>query len=239
MGLLRRVNLLVKASLGAVLKPAEDPRQTFAYAYQKQRALLEKVKVALVDMASAKDRLQAKTKEVQRKLPQLEEQAKRSLIADREDLARLALQRRQVAELQLRTLEQQVDEVEREENRLSVVEQRLAAQIEAFYARHEIIAARYSAAEAQVRINEALGGVSEELADLGQALEKAEQTTQYMQARALAIDELVDAGVLDVSGPQGGDKVEIQLDHTEVADAVEAQLAALKSQLDVKRLPAR
>lgn len=231
MGLLRRFVLLLKVWLNTLLSPAEDPRQTFAYAYQRQRELLVKVQQALTDLATSKERLANKTVEVQKKLPQLEEQARRSLIANREDLARLALQRRQVAAMELKTLEAQVHEVEQEEQRLSLVEQRLSTQIEAFFARQEVIAARYSAAEAQVRVNEALGGVSQELADLGRALEKAEQTTEHMQARASALDELVEAGILETPGLTSGDAVERELAQVDVAQAVEKQLAALKSQL--------
>ena len=131
----------------------------------------------------------------------------------------------------LQTLEAQVQEVEQEEQRLTLVEQRLATHIEAFHARQEVIAARYSAAEAQVRINEQLSGVTQELADLGVALERAEQKAEYMQARASAIDQLVDAGILDVPGLPGGDAAERQLSQLDAGQAVEAQLAAMKARV--------
>jgi phage shock protein A len=169
--------------------------------------------------------------EVRDKLPQLEEQALRGLIAGREDLARLALQRRQVAWMELETLESQLHEVEQEEQRLSLLEQRLATQIEAFHARLEVIAARYSAAEAQVRMNEVLTGISQELADLGTALQQAEEKTEHMQARASAIDQLVEAGVLEMPGLPSGDSFDRQLAQLDVTAAVDDQLAALKRQV--------
>lgn len=235
MGLLGRLILLLKTPLNALFAPAPDPRQTFANAYQRQREVLLKVRQALADIAASKSRLEAKTTETKAKLPQLEEEARGTLIAGREDLARLALQRRQVAAVALKTLEQQVREVEQEEQRLSMVEQRLATQIEAFFARQEIIAARYSAAEAQVRINEALTGVSQELTDLGLALEQAEQKTEHMQARATAIDRLVETGVLETPVLPAGDSVERQLAQIDVAQEVEDQLAALKHQIGESR----
>src|SRR2546430_15041116 len=100
-----------------------------------------------------------------------------------------------------------------------MIEQRLSAQIEAFAARQEVIKARFSAAEAQVRINEAMTGVSQDFAELTATLHRAEQTTEEMQARATAIDRLVQEGDLeaitfaDGPAPLGADAdVEDQLD---------------------------
>ena len=109
-----------------------------------------------------------------------------------------------------------------------MVEQRLSTQIEAFAARQEVIRARYSAAEAQVRINEAVTGVSEDFADLSAALQRAEEKTQSMQARAIAIDRLVKEGVLEaVAGTTSAEGPELPGGQ----DEVENQLAALEAEL--------
>jgi phage shock protein A len=224
--------LRLKALMKDLFAPAEDPRQTFRYAYQRHRESLLKVQQALADVGAAKSRLETKTGEVRLKLPQLEDQARRALLGGREDLARVALRRRQVAAVELRTLEEQLRDVEQEEQRLALVEQRLATQIETFYARQEVLEARYSAAAAQVQINEALGGVSAELADLGSALERAEEKTERMQARASAIDRLIDEGILEAPGAAKAETLERLLGPVDVTQAVEEQLAALRSQLE-------
>jgi len=222
---------ILRRWLNAFLAPAPDPRQTFASAYQRQRELLARVQGALAEIGASKAKLDAKGVEVREKLPQMEKQARRSLIAGREDLARLALQRRQVATIELQSLERQVREVEQEEGRLSIMEQRLAMQIEAFHAQLEVIAARYSAAEAQVRMQEVLTGISQELADLGTALQQAEEKTEHMQARASAIDQLVESGVLEDLSLPSGDTVERELAKIGAAQAVDEELAAMKRQL--------
>lgn len=205
MSFLGRARLLVKTSVGAVLAPAEDPRQSFAFAYQRQRELLAKVQSSLADVRASGERVDARAKELEEMLPALQEQARSAVIGGREDLARLALRRRQACVAQLEGLREQRREIEREEGGLALIEQRLATQIEAFYARQEVIAARYSAAEAQVRINEALTGVSQELSDLGDALERAEASAETMRARASAIDELMETGVLGSPADLSGD----------------------------------
>src|SRR6476469_2259552 len=47
------------------------------------------------------------------------------------------------------------------------------------------------AAEAQTRNNEAMSGIGEEMGDVGMAIQRAEDKTAQMQARAGAIDELI------------------------------------------------
>jgi phage shock protein A len=227
-GILDRITKKLKESTTAALAPAVDPREVNLTSHQKQKALLEQVARAIREVIAARGRLEASAESVRAKLPELESQARDELQAGRRNMARLALQRRQVAQVELATLEQQLAEVEREEVALSMVEQRLSTQIEAFAARQEVIRARYSAAEAQVRINEAVTGVSEDFADLAAALQQAEEKTQSMQARATAIDRLVQDGDLesfaettsrDLPELPGGD------------DEVERSLAAMEADL--------
>ncbi len=231
MGLLRRIKLLIKLWLREAWAPATDPREAFAPAYQRQRELLLNVRKALSDIAGAKRRMESKTQEARGNLPKLEEQARRALIAEREDLARLPLQRRHVAALQLETLVREMHEVEAEEGRLALVEQRLGTQIEAYHARMEVFAARYSAAEAQARIASVLSGISDEFDDLGVALEEAERKTEGMEARAAAIDQLVEIGVLEAPGGTTIDPVARQLSELDTHAAVEDQLSILKREL--------
>lgn len=203
MASMRRFVRGLKKGLDDMMAPAEDPRQTYAYTVERQRELLTKVQRALADIGATKKRLEGCTAEVRAKLHLLENRARQSLRQGNEGQARLALQRYQLAAAELERLERQVRETELEEQRLWMTEQRLSAQLEAFYARQDLIAARYSAAEAQVQIGEALTGVSEELAELSRAMETAERKSEHMEARAAAIDRLVDEGFLELPAVEG------------------------------------
>lgn len=213
------------------MTPAEDPRQAYESTFDKQRALLIRVRKALSEVAVAKSRLEEKAAATRAKLPALEMLAKQALIDSREDLARLRLQRRQLAQVQLQSLNKQLLEIEREEHRLSLAEQRLSDQLAAFYTRQELLAARYSAAEAQVHIGEALAGVSEELADLSKAMAAAEAKSAQMEARAAAIDRLVDEGLLEVPGTaEYAPAEELLLTNGDMD--IEVQLEAMKRELN-------
>ena len=75
--------------------------------------------------------------------------------------------------------------------------------MDAFRTRKETIKATYTAAEAQTRINEAFSGISEEMGDVGMAIQRAEDKTAQMQARAGAIDELMASGALETPWAAG------------------------------------
>ena len=224
MGLLDRIGKKLKEGTAAALAAAPDPRLVHASAYQKQRALLDQVAAAIQEVVASRERLEASATAVRGRLPALEAQAREELKAGRRSMARMALQRRQVAQQELKTLEAQLAEVQDEEAELAAVQQRLSAQMDAFAARQEVIRARYSAAEAQVRISEAMTGVSAEFEDLTVALQRAEERTQTLQARATAIDRLVQDGDLETLAapqlPQAGSDVDAEL------VALERELAA-------------
>lgn len=228
--ILRRIRLILKSVAHALLSSAEDPRQTFAVAHSRQRQMLEKVRQAQAKLRGAKRLLSDKSIAAKDKLPHLEEQARQALVEGREDLARHAIQLRLLVEEELTTLGDQLSQLDEEDRVMSLVEQRLKTQIEAVASRWELLEAQYSTAEAQVQIHEALAGVSEELDGVGVALEKTEQRTERMQARASALDRLVNAGVLDIPVDAAADWLAIAAKGTtDASDVVEEHLAALKS----------
>jgi phage shock protein A len=230
MGLLSRMSTVVKSKMNSLLDRAEDPNETLDYAYQKQREMLQDVKRGVVEMVTAKRRLQLQAAKVRENVAKLDQQAGEALSLGREDIARLALQRKQASLIELEGLDQQIANMELEQEKLTVAEQRLQAKVEAFRSKKEIIKAQYNAAQAQVRIGGALSGISEEMSDVALAIERAEDKTESMRSRAGAIDELAEAGVLeDFSGrtdPIGRELAKLTADQN-----VEDELASLRARL--------
>ena len=227
MGMFSRMSTIVKSKMNRILDSAEDPRETLDYSYEKQLEMLQNVKRGVVEMVTAKRRIQQQAAKVRENVTRLERQAKQALDADREDLARLALQRKQNALIELQGLDEQIEGMEQEQQKLTVAEQRLQAKVDAFRNKKEVIKAQYTAAQAQVRIGSALGGISEEMSDVSLAVQRAENKTDQMRAKAGAIDELVETGVLDdITGPQ--DDIERELSQISISQGVEEELAALK-----------
>jgi phage shock protein A len=221
--------MIFSAKANAAVDSIEDPREIFDYAYEQQRQQLVRVKSALVDVATSKQQLLQQSAKLRSRIPELTDQAKRAVDADREDLARIALQKKQTAAVEVETLDKQTAEVAEQERKLTLAEQQLSARVEDFKTRRESMSARYTAAQAQVKINESLTGVGGELAELSMAVGRAEEKTERMAARASALDALIDSGTLSM--PMGGDSVEAELRKIASSRAVDDELAALKASM--------
>jgi phage shock protein A len=229
-GLMSRMSTVVKAWISRLLDRAEDPSVTLDYSYERQREQLQKVKKGVAEVVTAKKRLELQTQKLEVELPKLDQQARAALTAGREDLARQALERKAFAQQQLQSLDQQITGLEAQQEKLVVGEKRLAAKVEAFRTQKETIKAEYSAAEAQVRISEAASGIGEEMADTGLAIERARDKTEQMQARASAVDELVEAGTLEDF--TGGTELDRELAQIATGSQVDEELARLKGELE-------
>src|SRR4051794_35987719 len=218
-GLMQRASLIAKSKISKMLNKAENPTETLDYSYEQQLQLLQNVKRGIADVVTSKKRLQMQTQQLEQTVVKLETQARQALGANREDLARQALERKTAVQQQLQGLDQQIQGLEAQQEKLVSSEQQLQAKIEAFRTQKEVIKAQYSAAEAQVKIGEAATGIGEQMADTGLAIQRARDKTEQMQARAAAVDELVATGALE----------DITSDKTQL----DRELAALSSQSQV------
>ncbi len=230
MSLMKRISLIFRAKANKALDRAEDPRETLDYSYQRQLELLTKVRRGVADVATSRKRVELQVAQLEQQSNKLTEQAQKALSMGREDLAREALTRKSALSGQLGNLKAQQAQLQGEEEKLTLASQRLQAKVEAFRTQKETIKAQYTAAEAQTRINEAFSGISEEMGDVGMAVQRAEDKTAQMQARAGAIDELIASGALDdASSLNKGDDIARELEAMSSQSDVEAELAALKA----------
>ena len=173
------------------------------------------------------------SQKLEQQIVKLDTQARQAVSQGREDLARTALERKTMAQTELQSLDQQVTELEAQQEQLTQAEQKLRQKIEAFRTKKEVIKAQYSAAEAQVQIGEAATGVGEEMADVGLAIQRAEEKTEKMRARAGAVEELEAAGTFDDLTQLGGgeDDIDRELAQLGAGSQVDDELAKMKAEL--------
>jgi phage shock protein A len=242
MGMMKRMGTIFGAKMTKVLDRAENPNETLDYSYQKQLQMLQDVKRSLAEIVTSKRRIQLEADSLKTESAKREDQAKAALSAGNEDLARQALQRKQIIDSQLSGIDGQVTGLQDQQQKLEDASQRLQTKIETFRSQKEVIKAQYTAASAQVKISEAATGIGEEFADVGMAVQRAQDKTQEMQARASAMDELMDSGALqDVMQPGGSDDIDQKLAQLTSGSQVDAQMADLKHQLGMStpaQLPA-
>jgi phage shock protein A len=233
-GLTGRMSTVIKAKVSKLLDRAEDPGETLDYGYQKQVELLQNVKKGIADVTTSKKRLQMQSQKIEQSIVKLDTQARQALAQGREDLARTALERKNIAQTELQSLDQQIAELESQQTQLTENEKKMKTKIESFRTKKEVIKAQYSAAEAQVRISEAANGVGEQMADLGMAIQRAEEKTENMKARASAVEELEKAGTfedLSALGSGGTDDIDRELAQLSAGTEVDAELAKLKGEV--------
>src|SRR5256886_13939683 len=136
-GLMSRASLVVKSKLSKALDRAENPNETLDYSYEKQLELLQNVKRGVADVVTAKKRLQLQADKLEQSVPKLESQAREALGAGREDLARMALERKTAAQTQLQDLDRQVGELDNQQEKLEANEKELSTRIESFRSQKE------------------------------------------------------------------------------------------------------
>ncbi len=231
MGFWQRFKMIFKSKANRMLDKAEDPRETLDYSYEKQLELLQKVRRGVADVATSRKRVELQIQGLQNQADKLTEQAKAALAGGREDLAREALTRRSGLSAQLDDLQGQLAQLMAQEEKMVDAAQRLQTKIDSFRTRKETIKAQYSAAEAQTKINEAFAGVSDELSDVGLAIQRAEEKTETMTARAGAIDELVASGALEDFTGSTKDNLTRELEEMASANQVEDELASLRAEI--------
>lgn len=237
MGLLSRTTTLIKVKVSKLLGAAEDPREMMDYSYEKQLSMLQDVRRGIVDVTTSKRRLELQKSKLDDSLTKLQDQAKQAMAANREDLARTALERRAMIQQQSSDLDTQIQQLDGEQAKLEQAESRLRTKIEAFRTKKEVVKAQYSAAEAQVRIGESVTGLSEEMADVGMAIDRAQEKTEAMQARAGAIDELIASGALEDVTSSGQDSIDRELAQISMKENVDSQLAALRKEVGAPEQP--
>ena len=231
---MNRISTVIKQKASVMIDKYEDPRQALDYSYTKQIELLNKLRRDMAEVVTAKRRLEMQKAKLWDNIRTLDEQARRSIDAEREDLAKLALERKNANLTQLQGLEKQIAEMLTEQEKLEQTEKRLATKVEEFKSKKEVIKAQYSAAEAQVRIKENVTGISEEMTDIGMALNKAEEKTEKMKAKSGALDEMMNSGVL-TDYTSSKDTIEKELEQITLKGSVDEELAKLKAEKQRKK----
>ncbi len=230
MGLMSRMSTIFKSKVSSALDAAEDPRQTLDYSYERQMEMLQQVKRSLADAVTARKQIELQKIRLQGDMDKYQSEAEAALKAGREDLARQALERKAALGTQAQGLDGQIAELKAQEDKMEENARRLETKIASFRAQKEVIKAQYTTAQAQVKMGEASTGLSEELADVGLSVQRAQDKTERMRARAQAIDELTDKGVL-ADATDSGDPIERELRATTQKAQVDDDLAALKAKI--------
>ena len=236
MGLFSRLTTFFRIRANSALDKAEDPGQVMDYSYAKQLEQLQQLRHSIADVVTNEKRLELQETQIQQQYDKLGQQAVLALQANREDLARMALQRKETLQTQIANYRQQIEQLRGQEQKLVNMERTVSARIESFRTQKEMVKAQYNAAQAQVKINEVATGISEEMTEMNLAMQRAQDKVLTMQARANAMETLIEQGTLGEQGLLGagsGDTLDRELQKISSEQNVEAQLQAMKQQMQL------
>jgi phage shock protein A len=207
----------------------EDPKASLDYSLvrlEENRALITQ---GLVEVAAARNRLAAQRDLLSAAVEKTQGQAELAVRAGRDDLARIALERRQEAASRQYAVETNLANLDRQAETLKQAQADLDHKIATFRSKKEELKAVYDSARAQLIMRETVTGISGDLADVGNTIRRAEERIREMQSRADAIEGLVAEGVLVDTLEPHLDDLDRQLLLVDHQNNIETELARLKS----------
>jgi phage shock protein A len=231
MTLFERAHLIVQAKANKALDAAEKPDEMLDLSYEQMLDHLTQVRRALVEIAAARKRIELQEQELQHTADHLQDQAKAALAQGQEDLAREALSRKAATQAQIDAMDPQHQQLTEQEQKLEQTLEALQKRVNEFRTQKEVMKAQYTAAQAESSVGESAAGISTTFSDSGAELQRAQDKIATMQARAGAVDELIQSGVLEDVGGGSDDDIQRELDEAGSAAEVDKELAALKAQL--------
>ena len=236
MSLFQRAHDILAAKTNKALDAAENPNEMLDLSYEQMLDQITKVRQALVTIAASRKRIELQEQQLQHSVDHLQDQAQAALAQGREDLAREALSRKAAAQAQIDGMESQHQQLTEEEQKMEQTLSALQQRVNNFRTQKETLKAQYTAASAMSSVNESAAGISSTLGDSGAALQRAQDKIATMQARAGALDELLQSGVLeDVGG--NTDDIQQELDEAGTAADVDRELAAMKAEIGPASTP--
>src|SRR6476620_1494279 len=121
---------LIKQKVNKVLEKHEDPREALDYSAVKQTELIQRLRREIVEVVASKKRLEMQRARLLENINKLQEQAKAAVKAGRDDLATLALERKNANLAQVKDLDTQIMEIQNEQDKLENAEKRLSIKVE-------------------------------------------------------------------------------------------------------------
>jgi phage shock protein A len=227
----RRLGRLFSQEARAAVGRIENPAQSVEDAYQEHLALLQDVREQLAQVLTAQKKLEMQAAAIERTRDRYRQEALVAVQAQDDVRARRAIGRTSAYDIQLDDLRNEIAAVHESFLKIENAGEDLRVRTETIRHQKEIVAARVATARASITAHSALGGLGPEMESINGLLADAQSRTQDLQARAAAIEELVERGTFDQPGPAAADDVARRIREAVSPDAIEAQLTSLKQKM--------
>ncbi|MHB1750249.1 MAG: PspA/IM30 family protein [Acidithiobacillus sp.] len=234
MSIFKHAANILEAKVNKLLSRAEDPAETLDLSYEKMLTSLQEAKRHLADVVTERVSLENQIAQAQKLAARAEEDARMALNANREDLARGALTEKQAEAQKITALQEAHDTVAAQAQKLMDYEHALQERIEQFRTQKEVMKSQMAAAQAQVKVTESLTGLGHGLDDAGDALRRVQDRTAHEQAKAQAMDGLLESGIIN-DPLDHRTQTEREMDKLRATSGVDDDLTRLKAELAAKQ----
>ena len=217
MGLIDRLLRVIRANLNSLVGQAEDPEKILEQTVADMQEDLVQLRQAVAQAIATQKRTERQGQQAQSTAQEWYRRAQLALQQGNDALAKEALTKRKSYQETAKALQSQIAQQTTVVNRLKTDMQALESKISEAKTKKDMYIARARSAQASTRLNEMLGGVN--TSNSLSAFERMEEKVMQLEAQSEAIGEL------------GSDDLQQQFAALEAGDDVDAELAAMKSQL--------
>jgi phage shock protein A len=231
MGIAEKVKSIFKAKANSILNEVENPEEALQLSLEEMREQITKIKKSLVEVATVKKRLESDLFDIKGKIKLASEQAELSIASNRDDLARAALVKKQEFMAQEERITAEIDQLNQKITAITNSKEQLDAQISGLENKKDEMIAMNRAADAQIIVKETITGISSEMNNIHDRISRAENKIKEKNAKASAIDELIELNALDTF--DGKDSIENELNKLQKEEKVKQELEALKQKKGV------
>ncbi|OCB02640.1 phage shock protein A [Acidithiobacillus ferrivorans] len=230
MSIFKHAAEILEGKVNHFLDNAEDPGESLDLSYEKMITNLQDTKRHLADVVTERVSLENQMAQAQKAADKADADARMALGANREDLARAELAQKQSELQKIASLKEAHDTVAAQAQKLIDYESKLQDHIEQFRTQKEITKSELTAAQAEVKVSQSLAGIGKGMDGAGDAMRRAQDRTQYMAAKAVAMDGLMESGALN-DPLDNRSQTEKELDKVRVTNGVDDDLARLKAEM--------
>ncbi len=217
MGLFDRIMRVIRANLNSLVSGAEDPEKILEQAVMDMQEDLIQLRQAVAQAIATQKRTERQYSQAQTTADEWYRRAQLALQKGEESLAREALTRRKSYQDTAEAMRSQIEQQFTIVTQLKQNMMKLESKISEAKTKKDLYIARARSAKASQQINDMMGRVG--TGGAISAFERMEEKVLQLEAQSEAVAEL------------GTDDLEKRIASLGEADAVEAELAAMKNQI--------
>jgi len=233
--ILTRVKTIFSAKVEKGLDSLENPKEMLDYSIVQMEKSLREIARNALEIGTAKKRLEQQRDLCKANFNNYQAMAKKALELEQEDLAKEALLKKSEEEERVRKLEEQMNSLDINLKIIKKSKIELEHKIELYRAKKEELKAVYDASQAQLKVKEIMTSLGKNSYQTSEILHKAENKIKNAQARLLALDELINEGIIEEKVfSESNNDLTRRLTELSQANFIDGQLAKLKEEIKNK-----